>query len=97
LGVSVVQVRTSKVPDGYLEVFLNSEAAREANELGHEQGRKEAMEEERQRHVEEMIRCIPKLAARKISAEEIATLLSLKLALVRKVIASTNTAIMKMK
>ena len=46
LNMPVKQVRTSEVPNGYLGFFRNTEAAREAKELGYEQGRNEAMEEE---------------------------------------------------
>ena len=53
LNMPVKQVRTSEVPNGYLGFFRNTEAAREAKELGYEQGRKEAMEEEVQRNLQE--------------------------------------------
>jgi len=56
-----------------------------------EEGRKEGIEKERQRSFEEKLRSISKLAALKMSADDIADLLGLDLDLVRKEVAKTQS------
>jgi predicted transposase/invertase (TIGR01784 family) len=70
------------------ETKVFQEAKQEGKEEGKEEGLKEGIEKERQRNLQEKLQSISKLAARNLSAEDIADSLGLDIDLVRRTMAN---------